>query len=129
MWRVFVHSYLIWRKNGSKTRMTFSVHKQKFPSKNPLLGVHCIKFVWYVCFAAQIRFFVKVIKMDVGKSKLFWSRYYGCYMSQENVIKLWVALHPWFPESYNVLRFSEQGFKLAYVEWQQFLLVNCHIQC
>ena len=30
-------------------------------------------------------------------------------MSQENVIKFWVALHPLFPDSYSVGRIPEQG--------------------
>jgi len=39
-------------------------------------------------------FVVKVIKVDVGKSKMVWSRNSGCHMSQENVINFGVALHP-----------------------------------
>jgi len=30
---VFLHRDLMWRKNGSKTRMTFPTYKQKFPSE------------------------------------------------------------------------------------------------
>jgi len=37
-WRVFLHHGLIWRKNGSDTRMTFSTHKQKSLLKYPLFG-------------------------------------------------------------------------------------------
>ena len=47
--------------------------------------------------------------MDVGKSKIVWSGNNGCHMSQENVINFGVALHPWFPDSYSILRFPERG--------------------
>jgi len=79
------------KNNGTKTPMTFSTYKQKFPSKNFVLGVQCIKFVYYVCFAALIR---KRLKMDVDTSKIVYSGNNECHMSQENVIKFWVALHP-----------------------------------
>ena len=37
--------------------MTFSTHKQKIPSEKAVVWtVHCIKLVYYVFFAAQIRF-------------------------------------------------------------------------
>ena len=32
--------------------------------------------------------------MDVSRSKIVWSGTNGCHMSQENVIKFGVALHP-----------------------------------
>jgi len=47
-------------------------------------------------------FVVKEIKMDVGKSKIVCSGNNGYDMSQEKVIKFWVALHPSFPNSYSV---------------------------
>jgi len=51
--------------------------------------------------------------MDVGKSKVVWSGNNRCHMSQDNVIKFRVALHPSFPDLYSVLRFLEQGFKVS----------------
>jgi len=47
-------------------------------------------------------FVVKVIKNGRGKSKIVWSESSGCHISQEIVIKFWVALHPSFPDSYSV---------------------------
>jgi len=46
--------------------------------------------------------------MDVGKSKIVWSGNNTCHVSQENVIKLWVALYPTNPDSYSILRCSEK---------------------
>jgi len=40
--------------------------------------------------------------MDVGQSKTGWCGNNGCHMSQENVIKFWVAWNPSFPDSYSV---------------------------
>jgi len=48
--------------------------------------------------------------MDVGKFKKNWSANNGCHRSQENSIKLMVALHLQFPDSYSVLRIPEQGW-------------------
>jgi len=60
MWRVFLHYDLIRR---SKTRMTFSTHKQKFP---------CIQFVCYVFFATHIHFcYENDYKWTSGSEKFF----------------------------------------------------------
>jgi len=40
-----------------------------------------------------------------------WSGNNRCHKSQENVITLWTALHPSFPDSYSVWSFPEQGWK------------------
>ena len=36
----------------------------------------------------------------------------GLHMSQLNVVKFWVAIHPWLTDSYSVSRFLEQTCKL-----------------
>jgi len=103
-WRAFLHHDLIWRKNGSKTRMMFSTHKQK-----PRFG----GTVYKICMLCMFRcadLLRKWLKMDVGKSKIVWSVSNGCHISQGNVLKFKVAFHPSFPDSHSVSRFPEQGF-------------------
>jgi len=41
---------------GSKTRMTFSTHKQKFASKKAVVWGYNASNLCAMCFAAQIRF-------------------------------------------------------------------------
>jgi len=55
-------------------------------------------------------FVVKVIKNGRREIKKSWSANNGCHRSQENSIKLMVALHLQFPDSYSVLRIPEQGW-------------------
>jgi len=69
----------------------------------------------------RYNFVVKVIKNGRRKSKLVWSGNNGRHMSQENVIKFWVAWHPWFPDSYSVLRCPEQGNALVWISKISFL--------
>jgi len=119
MWRVFLHHDWIWRKNGSKTktRITFSTHKQKFTQKIPLLGVQCIKCVCYIYVSLRrYDFVVKLIKYGRREVKIIWPRNNRCHMSHENVIKLiWscIKITPMIPDSYGVLRFPEQGLLVA----------------
>ena len=115
----FLHD-LIWRKNGSKTRMTYSTHKRKFLSKNPLFEGTVYKICMLCTFRlAETILLWKCLKMDVGKSKIVWSRNNGCHMSQKNVIKFGFAFHTWFLDSCSILRFSEQS------EWNVLHLYKC----
>jgi len=41
---------------------------------------------------------------------MLWSGNNGCHVSQEDVCKLWVALHPTFTDGHNKIRIPEQGF-------------------
>ena len=86
----------------------------KKPLKSPPFGGTTYK----ICMLCMFRcvdtiLFWKWLTMNVGKSKIVWSGNNGCHMSQENVTKFWAALHPWFPNSYSVLRFPEQGWEIA----------------
>ena len=70
VWRVFLHHdlILIRRKNGSKTRMTFSTRKQNSPLKNTLLGitVHKICMLWIrVVFESFIESFFAIRYPDI----------------------------------------------------------------
>jgi len=59
------------KKKGSETRITFSAHKQKFPSENPLLGGTVYKICMLCMFrCADTILLWKWIKMDVGKSNV-----------------------------------------------------------
>jgi len=82
VWRVFLHHDLMWRKNGSKTRMTFSMHKQNILSKNSLFGgtVHKICIICMFCCADTI-LLRKWLTMDIGKSKRVWFGNNGCDVS------------------------------------------------
>jgi len=53
--------------------------------------------------------------MDKWKSKVVWSGNNGYHVSQEDVIKLRVALYPTFPDSYSKIRLSEQGLNMHLV--------------
>jgi len=63
--------------------------------------------VWHVCFAAPI--VAKVIENGRCEAKIVSSWNNGCHVSQENVIKLWVALYRTFTDSYSILWIPEQG--------------------
>jgi len=82
---------------------------KNFPLKNPLFGgtVHeiCMLCMFRCADTILLR---KWLTMDVRKSNIVWSGNNGCHVSQENVIKFWVALHPLFPDSYSVWRIPEQ---------------------
>jgi len=51
--------------------------------------------------------------MDVGKKKVVWFGNNACHVSQEDVIKLWVALYPASTDSYSILWIPEQGVMLG----------------
>jgi len=77
-------------------------------------------------FRCADKVFVKVIKNGRREVKNSLVRKWRMYMSQENVIKFGVALHPWFPHSYGVLRFSEQDkhFRISEFDLTDKWLVN-----
>jgi len=77
------------------------------------------------------------LKMGVGKSKIVWFWNKGCRMSQENVSKFWVALHPRFTISYSVLMFPEHYEDLTfytivrlwtYKKYRSLLLILCYVK-
>jgi len=65
--------------------------------------------------------------MDVGQSKIVWSGNNGCHVSQDDVIKLWVALCPSFPDSYGILRFHEQENFTVGLLYERCHLLRQHI--
>ena len=58
----------------------------------------------------RYNFVAKVINNGHMEVKIVWSGNNGCHVSQEDVIKLWVAFYPSFPDSYSILKFPEQGY-------------------
>jgi len=81
------------------------------PLKNQMFG-DTVHKIYMLCMfrCADTILLWKWLNMDLGKSKIVRSGNNGCHMSQENVIKFWLALHPSFPGLYSVKRFPEQGF-------------------
>ena len=119
-WRVFLHHDLIWKKADLKRAWHFQ-HTKKFPSKNPHFGDTTQKHLYtgYVSLR-RTDFLWKWLKMDVGESKIFWFGNNGRHMSQENVIKSWVALYPTFTGAYGILWIPEQGHASNNKWWKTF---------
>jgi len=47
--------------------------------------------------------------MHIWMQKIVWSGKNGCHVSQEDVCKLWAALHPVFTDAYSKIRIPEDG--------------------
>jgi len=110
MWRVFLYHDLIWGKNGFETHVTFSTHKQKFPSKT----FHFRGTLYKICMLCVFRCADTILTCTVSDLKgtsrnqnsCFGNN--GCHTIQENVIKFWgCVIYLYFPDS-STLAF--QGF-------------------
>jgi len=83
--------WLYMKRNGSNTCMTFSTPKQN----KPLFGVPCTKFLWYECFAAQIKFCCESdLQWTFGSKKIVWYGNSGRHVTHDHAIKFRVALDP-----------------------------------
>jgi len=82
-------------------RMAFSRHKQKFPSETAVICGYSAQGLYAIHISlGRCNVVVKVI--ENGRREVKNSLVRKSWMSQENVIKFWVALHPLFPNSYSV---------------------------
>ena len=120
MWdlrREDLHPYLIWRKKGSRTLMTFPTDEQKLPPKKTVVG----GAVYTICMQSPFRYVDTILlwiwlKMGVRNSKIVWPE----------IIGVWWPRQPWsnfglhnthgFPTR-SFLWLPEQGWK-GFLFWR-----------